>query len=1095
MLRVAVFLLVFFFAPPALACGGFMASRMTPGQTSAPELRSDGSKVALLRDGLHTVVSLSMRYRGPPNDFALVVPVPVVLQKESVRTLHAGTFERLDAMSRPELVEQWEKDPCWTEYVDLGPPSNSEGGTGTRARGEEGSSGGAAVSAVKIEAAFSVDEYDVVILGASDSVSLERWLIDAGYALPPGIEPFLRPYVAAGSKFFVAKVDARKIELSWGRAVLSPIRFEYDSETFSLPIRLGLANVDGEQDLTVYVLGRGTRYEAANYENTTIPTNLRLVEGAKGRFAGFYEKLFVDTIAKHPKSFVTEYAMAVDACVECEAMLKDLGAADAASSTLVLSRLHTRYGAAFAQDLVLRTAPPIEGGAEPYDSGELPNAAGRPAPANRFRGRYFVRHPWLDAVDCSSPSFGTWTGTDTGFNSKASLPASTPLEQWTFRGEEPSHAHTSLFEKVGRLVRVDDATFVVPLLVVLIIAIGVLVWRARRLGASRWRTGLLMLLVGAAPALTLVSQASLHSVLMAPLPIYQGPLYIAAAAMVIALGNARAAKEPSRMPSGLEAAVALAPVLVALVAYRLQLSFLEGILLGVRDADQALRVVAEGEGECLESIALGACGTVVLLGVAAWDALAAPSERAAEVATLGAGRWAIALAVGAAANVLVFVSARHAEWVRVMGAPAFLFGLVLARRLEARKPASIDSKGESVGVPSARRPFGERALALAATWLLAMLVIGLVCISSTRALSLQAVAGESVDPSQRGRILLEDDALIRALAWQVPVAAFASVVAPAWLALRNRARSSVRAAPLAPVALALVACAALWGSARSTIARLYASQEPPRDERAIVQGVEPVAIALDERLRLDHVLDGPSLLATRAGSLLASPNATMAPRPFDDATWTRMASDTLREPNDPLLVVDRSLTVGRLDAALDPVLQRRHMTFRWLLGQRGPAGTGVYGLLGAWADDRAAVALEWRRKVVVEPPRPNDPEAMMVPEAVAVRLQPGALETLYISGVHGRYRRFESTTIQRVPFDDPGPPPSFPSMLPENSRVVEVVVCVTPDTDVSTLTALVRSFIAAPPYEGGWGARPSRWLSMHPVLRFVVTTDLSPFAP
>ena len=151
-------------------------------------------------------------------------------------------------------------------------------------------------------------------------------------------------------------------------------------------------------------------------------------------------------------------------------------------------------------------------------------------------------------------------------------------------------------------------------------------------------------------------------------------------------------------------------------------------------------------------------------------------------------------------------------------------------------------------------------------------------------------------------------------------------------------------------------------------------------------------------------------------------------------------------------------------------------------------------MLAAGADDRAAVALEWRRKVVVEPARPNDPEAAMVPEAVAVRMQQGALETLYLSGVHGRYRRFQSASVQRVALDDPGPPPSFPSMLPENSRVVEVVVCVSADTDVSTLTALIRSFIAAPPHEG-WGAPPSRWLMMHPVLHFVVTTDFSPFAP
>jgi hypothetical protein len=1072
MLRVVAFLLVFFVTPPALACGGFMASRMAPGQTSAPELRSDGSKIALLRNGLHTVVSLSMRYRGPPNDFALVVPVPVVLQKENVRTLHAGTFERLDAMSRPELAEQWERDPCWGEDISFAPADQREGGTGARAKGDEGSAGGAAGPAVRVEAAFSVDEYDIVVLGASDSLSLERWLIEAGYALPRGVEPFLRPYVAAGSKFFVAKVDARKIELSWGRAILSPIRFEYDSETFSLPIRLGLANVDGDQDLTLYVLGRGTRYEAANYENAFIPTNLRLVEGAKERFAGFYEKLFVSTTAKHPKSFVTEFAMAVDSCVECEAMVKDLGAdAQAAASTLVLSRLHTRYGTAFAQDLLLRTAPPVEGGAEAYGSGELPSAAGRPASENRFRARYFVRHPWRDTVDCSAPSYGTWTGADTDSRSKTSLPASTPLEQWTFRGEESSHVRASLYERIDHAVRVNDALFVVPLLVALILAIGVLVWRARRAGASPWRTGLLMLLVGVAPALTLVSHASWRSVRMSPLPIYQGLLYLAAAASVIALGNAR-------VQSGLKAAVALAPLLVALVAYRLQLNRIESILFAVRDAGQALRVVAEAEGECLEGIALGACGTVVLLGVAASGALAAPSERTADGTTLGAGRWAIAIAVGTAANALVYMSAHDAGWVRVMGAPAFLFGIVLAWRLEARKPAAIDS-------------LGERALALTATWLLAMLIIGLVCITSTRALSLDALSGESLDPSQRGRILHTGEAFIRALAWQVPLASLASVVAPAWLALRNGAvRSSMRAASVAPVALVLVACAAFWWSGRGMIGRLYASQEPPQDERAIVLGVEPVAVALDDRLRLDHVLDGPSLLATSAGSLLASPNATMAPRPFDDATWTRMASDTLRDPNDPLLVVDRSLTVGRLDAALDPILQRRHMTFRWLLGQRKPAGSGVYRLLEAGADDRGAVALEWRRKVVVEPARPNDPDAAMVPEAVAVRVQQGALETLFLSGVHGRYRRFQSASVQRVSVDRSGTPPSFPSMVPESSRVVEVVVCLSPDTDVPTLTALVRSFMAAPPPGG-----PPRWLMMHPVLRFVVTTDLSVFAP
>ena len=58
-------------------------------------------------------------------------------------------------------------------------------------------------------------------------------------------------------------------------ATLSPLRFHYDSPEFALPIRLGLANSKGTQDLIVNILApNNTRYEVANYPNVTIPTNL-----------------------------------------------------------------------------------------------------------------------------------------------------------------------------------------------------------------------------------------------------------------------------------------------------------------------------------------------------------------------------------------------------------------------------------------------------------------------------------------------------------------------------------------------------------------------------------------------------------------------------------------------------------------------------------------------------------------------------------------------------------------------------------------------------------------------------------------------------
>ena len=114
---------------------------------------------------------------------------------------------------------------------------------------------------VKIEAQFTVGEYEVVILSAEDAAGLDTWLRREKYNIPEGAEPVLRPYVTAGSKFFVAKVDTTKVEFKDGQAMLSPLRFHYDAQEFVLPVRLGLLNSSGTQDLLVHILAPGKRYE------------------------------------------------------------------------------------------------------------------------------------------------------------------------------------------------------------------------------------------------------------------------------------------------------------------------------------------------------------------------------------------------------------------------------------------------------------------------------------------------------------------------------------------------------------------------------------------------------------------------------------------------------------------------------------------------------------------------------------------------------------------------------------------------------------------------------------------------------------------
>jgi hypothetical protein len=380
------------------------------------KLFNNATIVVMMRDGQRTVLSMQNNYQGPPSNFAMVVPVPVVLQKDSVKTLSNDVFERVDKLAAPRLVEYWETDPCWVQ-----PPEKE------RLIYESApafGAGGARKGGVKIEAQFSVGEYDIVILSADDSSALATWLKDNQYAIPEGAEPLLRPYVQDGMKFFVAKVDLQKVKMKDGMAMLSPLRFHYDDDKFRLPVRLGLVNSKGTQDLIVHIIGN-KRYEVANYDNVTIPTNIDLDEKAKAQFGAFYAALFDETVAKNKGAVVTEYAWSTNGCDPCPSPpmsgedFATLGG-DAASGLHVtnstLTRLHARYGKdALGEDLVFKEAEPIVGGRETWrtDVAKLETGS-RKGSVNAFQGRYAIRHAWTGPITCNNPVRGRWGGPPSG---------------------------------------------------------------------------------------------------------------------------------------------------------------------------------------------------------------------------------------------------------------------------------------------------------------------------------------------------------------------------------------------------------------------------------------------------------------------------------------------------------------------------------------------------------------------------------------------------------------------------------------------------------------------------------------------------------
>src|SRR5215471_16193667 len=141
-------------APSAASgfCGFFVAG-------SDAKLTNNASQVVLMRKGNRTVMTMSNDYQGPPESFAMVVPVPVVLKKEDVKTLPMDVFDRVDSLSAPRLVEYWERDPCEPEEY-LKHKGVMQRSMALSAPEEEGSAG----LGVKVEARFVTGEYEVVIL-------------------------------------------------------------------------------------------------------------------------------------------------------------------------------------------------------------------------------------------------------------------------------------------------------------------------------------------------------------------------------------------------------------------------------------------------------------------------------------------------------------------------------------------------------------------------------------------------------------------------------------------------------------------------------------------------------------------------------------------------------------------------------------------------------------------------------------------------------------------------------------------------------------------------------------------------------------------
>jgi hypothetical protein len=377
---------------PAHAFCGFYV-----GKADA-SLFNEASQVIMAREGNRTVLSMLNDYKGELTEFALVVPVPTVLQRDQINVGDRRIFDRLDSYSSPRLAEYHDPDPCAARYkADMAMPAPasaprmlSESVAAKRALG------------VVVEASYTVGEYDIVMLSATQSDGLETWLTQNGYRIPAGASRALGPYIKQGMKFFVAKVNLKE-QAKTGSQMLRPLQFAFESEKFMLPLRLGMINANGPQDLIVYMLSRTGRVESTNYRTVKLPANMDLPVFVRSDFKSFYKSMFDQQAEREAHKVVfTEYFWDMGWCDPCAAdplstqELRQAGAfwvnaggentapnsrrgnlMNGGAQPAMLTRLHVRYTReTFPEDLMFQETKDRQ----------------------NFQTRYVLRHPFKGPV-------------------------------------------------------------------------------------------------------------------------------------------------------------------------------------------------------------------------------------------------------------------------------------------------------------------------------------------------------------------------------------------------------------------------------------------------------------------------------------------------------------------------------------------------------------------------------------------------------------------------------------------------------------------------------------------------------------------------
>jgi hypothetical protein len=333
-------------AMPASAsafCGVYVAGE-------GNEVTNHASQVIIAHHGDHTTLTIAADAGGNADDFGLLIPLPGDVDQEDITLADPQLFALLDQYSSPREVE-YTCDTVRGSYVDS---EGCEMGLGCAEYSMTmAADGGGPGDDVQVDDLFTVGEYEIAIVHASEAGAMQGWLDGHGFVAPDDPDGVLQRYLDGGNRFMATRVmlDALPAGQEW----LHPLQFRFaQGDDLRLPIEIGTISAHGaRQDVVLYVftdLDQGD-VRITNYPEVTPEDECMRPDGSD--LTAFYDGLLDDALGDGA-GWVREYGITADYGYHCDPCtsprigpeeLPLVGWDGDVMTGARLNRLHVRYAA------------------------------------------------------------------------------------------------------------------------------------------------------------------------------------------------------------------------------------------------------------------------------------------------------------------------------------------------------------------------------------------------------------------------------------------------------------------------------------------------------------------------------------------------------------------------------------------------------------------------------------------------------------------------------------------------------------------------------------------------------------------------------